>query len=927
MSYKSKSAYELFIAGSSITSGFGVCLNAGGTAYIHATTAALALQPFAGVATTATTSGDFFAAVKDGYINSSVANISTDGYYGYVGLDATGKLVKTAWIYGPIGKRNPDGSVFMGGITPGVYNVQDYGLKGGAADITPTLNRIQNDIVNATSTSVGPSGSVIFFPALASPLEYTLQTTFHISAPITLQGIGTGGVSGSPVRLKPYAFFKFHQHTNSPIGKDGSHASIKGLSIIADATGLAGWQGGHAYSVGDKILPNRYYGNYYECIKAGTSAAAPATSTLWQANHAYLVNDRILPTQYNGHYYKCTVAGTSGGYNSEPGFGANAIWPLTGSIVNGTSTFTEDGVDTEPDWVSHNFSDFSTVWAPNTAYINGSVVRPTVLGNRVFLCTTPAVGSGTALSSGTEPTWNTTIGATTTDGYIVWTAYNSDATTITDGSAVWGSRCAPGIYFMTRAHVSDCTITGTMNAGMHIQAQAAVAATGIVPASNANGFSIDNCYIVQCKIGIRAKGDETNAGNITRTIIQGSATINRAEKGLWDDSFLGNHVFGCQSGYHGGENYVISGTYSTCTDCYEEGGIRQSLVDGPSAQIKGNTFSPVISGSSNVCLSATDGIVNFRTVTPTHFYPDKVVTEGAENYIKTSDDVYVSKLHYNYPVAGWHNMLHADATTRWSHAFSAGAASDGVALFWLPRGYKIGSNYVFTDATQVKDNQIKQAYRIKGDKVMLPSSADPNKYSEKIVTTDGYDANAWIATHSFVLAWPYAELTGTRSGYQSEVIIPTSNNAGNRAYQVIASTTPYTTGTVQPDWSTVQTLNSTIVDGYITWKNVGSACTYYNTNKIDGYTRTITTTYPVVQADKYIFISTAAAPYTITLPASPIANETYIIKDFSGNLSVNTVTVSGNGRNIDGAATFPMSTNYESITVIYNASTNTWGII
>ncbi len=62
-------------------------------------------------------------------------------------------------------------------------------------------------------------------------------------------------------------------------------------------------------------------------------------------------------------------------------------------------------------------------WAASTAYTvrqardaaTGSVVKPTTLNDRHFKCTT----AGTSGSS--EPTWNTTIGGTTSDGTVTWT--------------------------------------------------------------------------------------------------------------------------------------------------------------------------------------------------------------------------------------------------------------------------------------------------------------------------------------------------------------------------------------------------------------------------------------------------------------------------------------------------------------------------
>jgi len=64
------------------------------------------------------------------------------------------------------------------------------------------------------------------------------------------------------------------------------------------------------------------------------------------------------------------------------------------------------------------------VWQASTAYTarttgdapTGSAVRPSTPNGRHFVCTV----AGT--SGGSEPTWNTTLGATTTDGSVTWTA-------------------------------------------------------------------------------------------------------------------------------------------------------------------------------------------------------------------------------------------------------------------------------------------------------------------------------------------------------------------------------------------------------------------------------------------------------------------------------------------------------------------------
>jgi hypothetical protein len=54
-------------------------------------------------------------------------------------------------------------------------------------------------------------------------------------------------------------------------------------------------------------------------------------------------------------------------------------------------------------------------WAASTAYALGDIVIPTSPGNYEYVCST----AGT--TGGTEPTWDTTEGGTTSDGTAVWT--------------------------------------------------------------------------------------------------------------------------------------------------------------------------------------------------------------------------------------------------------------------------------------------------------------------------------------------------------------------------------------------------------------------------------------------------------------------------------------------------------------------------
>lgn len=82
----------------------------------------------------------------------------------------------------------------------------------------------------------------------------------------------------------------------------------------------------------------------------------------------------------------------------------------------------------------------------------------------------------------------------------------------------------------------------------------------------------------------------------------------------------------------------------------------------------------------------------------------------------------------------------------------------------------------------------------------------------------------------------------------------------------------------------------------------------------------ITTTYQILATDDYVAITSIVAPFTITLPAAPTTGDSYTFKDVGGNAAANNVTISGNGANIDGAATIVLTQNYSSLKLTYTGT-------
>jgi hypothetical protein len=80
--------------------------------------------------------------------------------------------------------------------------------------------------------------------------------------------------------------------------------------------------------------------------------------------------------------------------------------------------------------------------------------------------------------------------------------------------------------------------------------------------------------------------------------------------------------------------------------------------------------------------------------------------------------------------------------------------------------------------------------------------------------------------------------------------------------------------------------------------------------------------YTVLAADSYLSVDGVLGPITIRLPNSPAVGRVYYIKDSQGTASGNNITVTtvGGAVNIDGATSFVMNTNYESINVVFTGT-------
>ena len=78
--------------------------------------------------------------------------------------------------------------------------------------------------------------------------------------------------------------------------------------------------------------------------------------------------------------------------------------------------------------------------------------------------------------------------------------------------------------------------------------------------------------------------------------------------------------------------------------------------------------------------------------------------------------------------------------------------------------------------------------------------------------------------------------------------------------------------------------------------------------------------YTVLTDDVYLSVDSSGGPITILFPNSALSGEPYIVKDRTGNASVNNITVTtvGGTVTIDGVTSFLMDSAYQSISLVGN---------
>lgn len=80
--------------------------------------------------------------------------------------------------------------------------------------------------------------------------------------------------------------------------------------------------------------------------------------------------------------------------------------------------------------------------------------------------------------------------------------------------------------------------------------------------------------------------------------------------------------------------------------------------------------------------------------------------------------------------------------------------------------------------------------------------------------------------------------------------------------------------------------------------------------------------YTVLTTDQFLAVNSTGGAITIRLPNAPATGRVIYIKDVLGTANTNSITLTtvGGSVTIDGATTFVMNTQYESVSVVFTGS-------
>lgn len=658
-----------------------------------------------------------------------------------------------------------------------------------AAELKATLRAIEGQLggestqpsgVSIVSQGAQPGGSVDAAPAIRLAMAVArLAGHYRVALPA-----GTFRI-GSNIRVyEPFIFSGAGRELTKLVCDPGIEAAFSFFTGAA-APGGIGAKGAQISQLEITCTPTQ-----------AVVAYAPST--------AYTLGQFIKPTLYNKHVYKVIKAGTSAAVNEAT------------ALVN------------EPHTPSR-----AVVWSSGLSVSYGQLVRPTNTAQwgYFFMCTTPAAGAAPKTTT-TEPTWNYTVNGTTTDAAgITWTCL-ADPNILMIGTAICEVAIFSGLFIMCPMTVRNVRVKNAQTAAVFVEGN------GSSPILDSDGRDvfIDDLEIIlpggNRGLGLYLRGGELTGGYYRSVRVigtagsgQGSVALptdgSQNEHGIWDESFTGNNTFvACDVKNCRGYDYAAVGnsTRSVFLGCLSDFG---RLMVPVASQWVGPTTG-TFWGASN-----TIGYASLATSISSQGLHNGYESRGG--VIAGLNDGTVAQWLTDPSDSGYSGFRYAGGW--WTHGWAASNRAafafnnaqvqnsanlpngEDAGVLVLPRGFGIGptSDYRYEFAS-LSDFQgvLRGGYRRVGDVCHRPDRVAAGAYESDIVVTAGYAGVAWTSSTA-----KNARITSGGTAKPAAIVVPTSGGNLN-AFQC---TVGGTTGATEPTWP--GTLNATVVDGTVTWKNVG----------------------------------------------------------------------------------------------------------
>lgn len=459
-----------YVSAVALAQGDVVCLDPSNPGQVTLATAPnLAAFPAAlGVATAAATAGSVADIADSGSVASAITGLGV-GNTSLVGVSANRcvRIVTPGQNDYVVGVVDTAGTLTIQAynavqtLEARFLNVRDYGAAGDGTTDDIYAFRAAIAAMGPPAQQGGP-GNTLSIP----PGTYVLSDDLHVTRHLILVGAHSEQTvlqfaAGKGVIID----YNAYTGTTGPDGGGGYKSIIRNVHIKCTKLTLSNWTPSAAYSTGARVRDPSEHRWHYECVVAGTSAptfsSRPYTRYLassalgfpaWAKHAARTVGESIVSTSYPYVWFECTAAGISAA--SEPSWAAT----VGATTTDGTATWTCRAI--------------SFVWKANAVHAVGDLVYPTGSPTNaiVFECTATV---GTAKSGATEPSsWNFSVGGTTTDNEVTWTARSLWPTTV-DTTIPWapstaffigqliapaaGLGATPPVYF-------ECTTAGTSGA-------------------------------------------------------------------------------------------------------------------------------------------------------------------------------------------------------------------------------------------------------------------------------------------------------------------------------------------------------------------------------------------------------------------------------------------------------------------------------